>query len=337
MSGLNRHRLTAILGLVIAIVASYLALKDVDLQELARAVASAQYVYVLPALVLTFLGYASRTWRWQILIAPLKRIPFTTIFPLLVIGFAWNVAIPLRIGELARAHLLGQRAQLSRSMLLATIVVERVLDGVAIMALLSLVAWLHPQLPEWVNDFSRIATLLFGIAFIALVMLMISEKLTLRILLLATARLPHAIGGRVNALALSFTQGFMALRSPSHVLLIALSTCMIWLIEIASYAVFFPAFGLSLDGPTFFSAANFYAVILNLTTLVPSSPGFVGTMQYFGKLALSVFEVEPAIALSLTVIAHATQLFVILALGLWAIWHEGLSIKRIEQVTVELE
>lgn len=325
------------MGAVVAIAATYFALKDVNGPEILAALSSAHYAYLLPALIITFVGYFARAWRWQLMIDPVRRIPFKTVFPLLVIGFAWNYAIPLRIGELVRAHLLGQRANLSRSLLLATIVVERVLDGVAIVALLSLVGWLHPALPDWVYEFTRVASVLFGIALLGLLILMLSEPLALRLLRAITAHLPHALGARINNLALSFVRGYDALRSPSRLLMVMLATLVGWAVEAASYAVLFPAFSLSFDASSFVSASAFYAVVLNLTTLIPSSPGFVGTTHYFGKLALSVFDVEPATALSLTVIAHAVQLLVILSLGAWALWREGLSVKRLEQVTVEVE
>jgi len=333
----DRTRITAVCGGLVALVAAYFALKDVNLQELREALTSANYLYVIPALLIAYLGYFARAWRWQIMVEPLKRIPFREIFPILVIGFAWNYAIPLRIGELVRAHLLGQRANVSRTTLLATIVVERVLDGVAIIALLALVSLLHPDLPAWVADFSRIALLLFGVALGGLVMLIVSEPFTLRVLAAVTSHLPNAIGARVNAVAQSFVLGYDALCSPARLLRVIVSTVAVWVIEIASYAIFFPAFGLRFDTPTFISASSFYAVVLNLGTLVPSSPGFVGTLDEFGKSALGVFNVNDATALSLTVIAHAVQLIVILSLGAWALWHEGLSVKSLERVTAEDE
>ncbi len=332
-----RTQIATLIGIAIAIAAAYFAIKDVNLQELRDALTSANYIVIIPALLITYIGYLARAWRWQLMIAPLKRIPFREVFPILVIGFAWNYAIPLRIGELVRAHLLGQRANVSRTALLATIVVERVLDGVAIMALLALVSLLHPDLPAWVVDFSRIALLLFGVALAGLLMLIVSEPFTLRLLTALTSRLPHALGTHVNALAHSFVLGYAALCSPGRLLLVLIATVTGWAIEIASYAIFFPAFGVRFDVPTFISASSFYAVVLNLGTLVPSSPGFVGTLDEFGKTALGVFNVDVATALSLTVVAHAVQLIVILSLGAWALWHEGISVKSLERVTAEVE
>ena len=316
-------------GLLVALIAGYFAVRDVDGAKLLSALSSAQYGYVVPSLLVAFAGYFARAWRWQLMIDPLKHVPFKRIFPLLVIGFAWNVLIPLRIGELARAHLLGIRENISRSALLATVVVERVLDGVAIIAILSLVGWLSPGLPAWVADFSRVALVLFGIALAGLLMLMFSERFTLRLLVRFTHLLPHGLALRVNRLAASFVQGYTALRSPSRLPLIAIATVAGWFIEIATYAVLFPAFGLSLSPPEFVSATSFYAVVLNLATLVPSPPGFVATIEGFGVAALSVFHIDPAAALSLTVVGHAIQLIVIIALGAWALWHEGFSVYEV--------
>ncbi len=333
---MTRNRVTLAVGLAVALGAAYFAFKDINAQQLLNALASAQYGYVVPALLVTYSGYLVRTWRWQLMVAPVKRISIKTIFPLLVIGFAWNLLLPLRIGEVVRAHLLGQREGVSRTMLLATIVVERVLDGVAIMALLALVGGLTPNLPMWVADFTQVALMLFGVALVGLVMLIVSESFTLRWLMAITSRIPEAIGGRINILAQSFVRGYVALHSPSRLALIVFATFIGWFIEAASYAILLPAFGLRFNVPTFISASSFYAVILNLNTLIPA-PGGGGTTEYFGTLALSVFGVEQATALSLTVVGHAIQLFVITTLGAWAVWREGFSLRRIEQVTAEVE
>jgi len=242
----------------------------------------------------------------------------------------------LRIGELVRAHLLGQRENVSRSTLLATVVVERVLDGVAIMALLALVAWLQPALPTWALDFSRAALLIFGIVFVGLVILILSEPLALRLLAITLRFVPYAIAIRLDVLARTFTQGFHGLRSPTLLLQVTLSTMVIWLVEAMSYAVLFPSFALAFEANTFISAVSFYAVSLNLATLIPT-PGGGGTTELIGQQALSIFGVNASTALSLTVIAHVIQLVVILSLGAWALWREGLSVKRLGQMTAESE
>jgi glycosyltransferase 2 family protein len=326
-----RAGVTVFAGLAVAVAASYFALKDINVEKLGAALATAQYGYVIPALLVVYMGYAARAWRWQLMIAPLKQIPFRKIFPLLVIGFAWNVLIPLRVGEIVRAHLLGQRENVSRPALLATVIVERVLDGVAIMALLALVGILDPGLPGWVEDFTRIALLLFGVALAGLVMLIVSERFTLRLIERLTTFVPHVLAARINRFAQSFVQGYVALRSPSQLFWIAVATVVGWLIEIGSYAILFPAFGLNLAPPAFISATSFYAVVLNLATLVPSPPGFVATIEGFGVAALDVFHINRESALSLTVVGHAIQLVVIITLGLWALWHEHLTPSEVAQ------
>ena len=332
-----RNTLTVVLGLAVAMVASYFAVKDINFDKLGTALAGAQYIYVIPGLIVVYAGYAARAWRWQLMIAPLKPVPFRRVFPLLVIGFAWNVLIPLRVGELVRAHLLGRREGVSRPALLATVFVERVLDGVCIVALLALLGFLYPALPAWVEDFSRIALLLFGVALAGLLMLVISEPFTLRLLLRVTSFLPHALATRINTFALAFMQGYIALRSPWRLLWIMLATALGWLIEIGSYAILFPAFGLNLPLPAFISATSFYAVVLNLATLVPSPPGFVATIEGFGVAALGVFHIDAESALSLTVVGHAIQLFAIITLALWALWHERLTPSQVAEGASDTE
>ena len=160
-----RAGVTMFAGLAVAVVASYFALKDINAERLGAALASAQYGYVIPALLVVYAGYAARAWRWQLMIAPLKQIPFRKIFPLLVIGFAWNVLIPLRVGELVRAHLVGPAGKRQPPGAAR----DRHRRARAGWESPSWRCWrwsgfLYPGLPGWVEDFTRIALLLFGIA-----------------------------------------------------------------------------------------------------------------------------------------------------------------------------
>ena len=102
--------------------------------------------------------------------------------------------------------------------------------------------------------------------------------------------------------------------------LLVVSSTLIWAVEVGSYAALFPAFALGLSAASFWPAALLMAVVFNLITLVPSSPGYVGSLQFAGVLALSAFGVGAAEGLAVSVIAHASQLAVVLTLTAWAVW-----------------
>ncbi len=120
-------------GLLISVVFLYLAFRKIDYQELWATLVTVRYWWLLPGLAIYFVGVFVRTWRWQLLLNPLKKAPFKTLFPIINIGYMGNNVFPLRMGEVLRAVVLKRRESVSISGSLATIVVERIFDAVVVM------------------------------------------------------------------------------------------------------------------------------------------------------------------------------------------------------------
>jgi uncharacterized protein (TIRG00374 family) len=96
------------LAIVIALALSALFFYGTDFAEIGETFRNANYVYLLPAIALYFVGVLMRAVRWHFLLRSLKPIAFTRLFQITVIGYMANDLLPLRIGELARAFILGE-------------------------------------------------------------------------------------------------------------------------------------------------------------------------------------------------------------------------------------
>jgi uncharacterized protein (TIRG00374 family) len=132
-SGLVR----AVVGVAISLVALWLVLRSVDLAEVADVLRSADWRWVGVLFGFVFVDLGFRTLRWQRLLAPVAPVPYTHTLSYLLIGYLANNVLPARIGELVRSHYAGDREGISRSTTLGTIVVERVIDLVSVVAIAS--------------------------------------------------------------------------------------------------------------------------------------------------------------------------------------------------------
>ncbi|MBI4769518.1 MAG: flippase-like domain-containing protein [Chloroflexi bacterium] len=103
------------------------------LNDLSGALAGANYWWLLPGVAVYFVGVWARAWRWHYLLRPLKRIPTGTMFPIVAIGYMGNNIYPARAGELLRAYVLRRKAGVPVSASLATILIERIFDGVVML------------------------------------------------------------------------------------------------------------------------------------------------------------------------------------------------------------
>src|SRR5512141_2014906 len=121
------------LGVLISIVFIWLALRGLRLDQFWGSVQSANYWWLLPGIAVYFVAVWARAWRWHYLLKPIKAIPTRAVFPITTIGYMGNNIYPARAGEVLRAVILKRKEGVSVSASLATIVVERIFDGVVML------------------------------------------------------------------------------------------------------------------------------------------------------------------------------------------------------------
>jgi glycosyltransferase 2 family protein len=325
------RRLSPVIGLLMTVVFLILVFLNVDIAKLGTALRSADYIYVLPALLLTSIGYLVRTARWRIILEPTKRVSFGSAFTVLIIGFTANNLLPARIGELVRAYALGRKENLSKSLSLATIIVERVFDGITIMGFLAGLSLVY-ALPGWGQVLARGGALVFGTALFGIIMLLFQEKLALSILALILRPFPARLGNAVQRIARFFLGGLHALRSGRSLAWIAALSIVVWTLEAASYYMMTLAFHLPLDGINRVYASVFLLTVLNLGNIVPAAPGYAGSFEFFTVQALTTFSsgVTSEMALGMALLSHAYQYILITGLGLFFIYREGLSLRTLQ-------
>src|SRR5512141_1702931 len=120
-------------GVLISVLFIWLALRGLRLDQSSTALHHAHYWWLLPGIAVYFVGVWVRAWRWHYLLGPIKKIPTNTMFPITTIGYMGNNIYPARAGEVLRAVILKRNERVSVSASRATIVVERIFDGVVML------------------------------------------------------------------------------------------------------------------------------------------------------------------------------------------------------------
>jgi uncharacterized protein (TIRG00374 family) len=306
------------LGLLISIVFLYFALRGLSLDDVWEAVQTADYIWLLPGVAVYFLGVVVRAWRWHYLLRPLKKISTASMFPIVTIGYMGNNIYPARAGEVLRAVILRDREGVPVSASLATIIVERVFDGVVMLAFVFL------NLPElarltadsgFVGSIQEVALIGAGAFVGALLIFLLAAmfpNVTQRVI---DWLIDHFMLVRwresTRDLAMRFLSGLESLRSPQEALMIFLTTVIIWLLETGKYWFIMHAFPFAVS----FFALMLMNGIVNLTTTLPSAPGYVGTFDAPGIALLVAYGVAPEIAAGYTLVLHAALWLPITVLG----------------------
>jgi glycosyltransferase 2 family protein len=314
-------------GVLISIIFIWLAVRGLKLNEFWGAVKQANYWWLLPGIAVYFVGVWVRAWRWHYLLGPIKKIPTTTMFPITTIGYMGNNIYPARAGEVLRAVILKRKEGVSVSASLATIIVERIFDGVVMLA------FVFVNLPElakltgssgFVGNIQQVAIMGTGIFLGALIIFLLAAmfpQVTEKIGLWAIFHLaPKRLHIRLISISKRFLDGLASLRSPLNVLMVFLTSVIIWLLETGKYWFVMHAFDFSVS----FFALMLLNGIANLATTIPSAPGYIGTWEAVTKAVLVAFLVEPETALGYAVVLHVALWLPITALGAYYLTREGI-------------
>lgn len=326
----KRQIVSALIGIAISVGFLALALYRVDFAQVGQAFAHADYRLISISALFTLASYALRSMRWHRLLFPQKDIAFKRLFPILVIGFALNNVLPGRPGEFARGILLGQREKISKTLGISTVVLERVADGLTLIALLAALA-IFIELPGWGKQVETVSILLFGAAFLFLALMLWRERWMTHLLHRVIHRLPARFGHRIGEMFASFILGLHSLRSPRDLFVIVVSSFAIWLCEALSYFLVLSAFNLLRFPTERILAALFVMIIVNLSISIPAAPGGIGPFEWAGTLALSAFGVTGAFALPAILISHMVQYLLITGLGVIFMAHEGIRFTLVQQ------
>ncbi len=316
------------LGLLISGVFLYLALRGLRLQDVLGALQGANYVWLIPGVMVYFMGVAVRAWRWQYLLKPVKVVPFKQSFEIVTIGYMGNNIFPARLGEVLRAVVLKQREDVPISASLATIIVERVFDGVVMLAFvfLNLGALANIQGSSgFIGSIQSLAVwgaaIFLGVLAVFLLAAMFPERSKWIITWFSDRLVPERFRENLLGMAFKFLGGLEALRSPREALMIFFTSVIIWLFETGKYWFVMQAF----DFDVSFFALMLMNGIVNLATTIPSAPGYVGTFDAPGIAVLEAFGVAKATAAGYTLVLHVALWFPITALGLYYLY-TGLKI-----------
>ncbi len=313
-----KKRWQLVLGILISVLFLYLALRGMKLEEAWQAIVHARYAWILPGIAVYFIGVWVRAWRWHYLLRPLKRISTASMFPIVAIGYMGNNIYPARAGEVLRAVILKDREGVPVSASLATIIVERIFDGVVMLAFVFL------NLPElarltadsgFVGNIQDLALIGAGVFVAALLVFLLAAMFPLvteRVVnFLIDRLLPDRWREKVRAIALRFLTGLESLRSPQEALMIFFTTAIIWLLETGKYWFVMHAFSFEVS----FFALMLMNGIVNLATTLPSAPGYVGTFDAPGIAVLVAYGVGREVAAGYTLVLHVALWFPITILG----------------------
>jgi glycosyltransferase 2 family protein len=325
------------MGISLALVIYLFFFFPVHYGRLWASLASANAVLLLLAAGLLAGTLAIRSWRWQYLLKPLKEVEFSSLMSATSIGMMANMIFPLRLGEIVRAVVLGHREHMDKSASLATVVIDRLLDGFTILFILA-VLLLVSSLPlegglaraVWWGGLAMLA-LYLGV-FVFLFYLYHATAQALQAVRRIDMVLPLRWVDKLSQFLESFSAGLQPLGRKEYLGQIIVTSIMLW----GTYGLFnflvVLAFQLQLPLTVGFLLVVFQA----FAVMVPSSPGFVGTYHAASVACLTLWGVSPEVALSVALVMHAIGFFLTIGIGASYLWGIGVSLHDITRPGMDI-
>lgn len=296
----------AALGVTISLVALALVARTVDLDAAWATLRTADLRWVALLLLFACGDILLRAVRWKVLLAPLARVPLSATLASLLVGYLANNLLPARLGELVRSHDLSLRTRVSTSTVLGTVVVERVVDTLVVVAIAS-AAILVLSVRGVVAS-----AVLVGLAVTALLVLAVAAGIYAH-------RLPGA--DRVRDLldrwprvrdVLRRLRDGLAVASDMRTMTMAIALSIgSWSFTVLAFAAAAQAVGIE---PTMGQAALLAAGV-NLATAIPAGPGYVGTFELAAVTISASVGIPAEAALAFAILVHATSLLLTSAGG----------------------
>ena len=338
-------------GIIISVVALYFAFKNVPLGELFNYLASINYFWVIPAVLIALLSFALRALRWRIILESTRKIGVWSAYHPMMIGFMINCVLPGRLGEVARPVILQKEEKIPFTTGLATVVAERVFDICILLILFMLTVsmlQIDPSqnvifgsynlnldtLNKVFNGLLKIgALLIIGMALFSIGKI---RKIIYTIILSIPdwlffagdkfkSRLKTKVCEPLIGMLKNVSSGFILIRNPNKILYCAVLSILIWGLAALSYYIFsFGSPGVSLS----YLEMTTVMVIVCFFISLPSVPGWWGLWEAGGVFALSLFGISTKEAAGFTLANHAIQVIPVIIAGFASAMYLSVNIRQ---------
>jgi glycosyltransferase 2 family protein len=297
-----------------------------EMSQIGAALGDADWRLIPAAIALYFTAVWLRSLRWGLLL-PEHAVKTSALFRALVVGFTVNDLLPLRMGEVARAYLLARWCRVPYGTTMASLVVERVLDGLSLAVLLLISLRLVPSAPGYLLAVGVLAAAIFLTAAALLALAAWRASAIMAVAGFVARLLPARIGTLIEQLAENFARSLALVHSAGRLVRLLALSLLAWCLELGLFFILLVSFGLAASYPLALlvgSAANF-------ATLVPSSPGYAGTFDaVLIKVLQDVAGTGAVPAFSYDVVVHWVVLYIpVVVLGTLVLWRSHMTFGQI--------
>ena len=324
--------------IVLALAAGLLALflHNVDLWRVVAAIGRARPAWLALSLATMFVNLAIRALRWQYLLEPLGKTSFGNAFRATAVGFAASSVLPARAGEVIRPYFLARHERMSATGAFATVILERLLDTVTVLALLASFVFvfgreLSAAKPGLFTAVKWAGASAGAVALAALLVLFVLAGNPAglgRTLARLEEVVPSRLAGLIARVAEKFAIGLGTIRRPGRLLVALAWSFPLWL----SIALGIWAVAVAFHVAVPFTGSFLLVALLVIGGAVPT-PGAIGGFHEAFRIGTTMFYGVPNDrAVGAAIVLHLFSIGPSLLLGLFFAAQVGLNLAGMRQL-----
>lgn len=304
------------LGMLISIAFILLLAFIIDPNKVATAIVSAEYWWLIPAVLISLSSFIFRAFRFKIILGPIRKISLRRSYQYIAINYMANNVLPARAGEVMLSYVVRQQEQVPISSSFSVTMLGRILDGLLLLGVLA-ISLQSISAPGWTSTVLLLGLIAFGGAMTFMLWLIFGKsdhwstmrQWTYGIIPSWLDKIFHIGANQLK----QFRKGVLPLRDYRIFSGVIAASILNWICEGTVYYLVGQAFNFDL------SLMNWLFVIAltNLATAIPSAPAGFGTFHgaAVGSLLALGAGISPNAAAAYALILHATQVIPITALG----------------------
>jgi len=319
-------RVVALAGVALSIGLIVVGIRSFPLDQVAHTLAAADLRWMLAGALFYLLPLPVRGLRWVTLLRAVKPVSVVTASEVYAFGTLANNVLPARLGDVARAFVLAKKEKISASSSFATIMLERIFDGLVVVGFFLTVLVIAPPTAGWTFGLAWAMGLVFSAAVLGSAFVAWQEERATKVAAFLVRPLPAALGEKILGLVKKLALGLHALKSARATATVIGCSILIWVLEAGVYAFVQQALGLDIP----LHGLVVVMAVLTLGLTAPSAPGFVGVFEGLVIAGVGLYGVEGAPALAFALAVHAVHFSIGTLLGAIAAWRMGLRVRDIQ-------
>lgn len=331
-----------IIGLVISVFFIIVILHQLDFKKTCDAFKHIDLLYLLFAIPIYYLSFLLRAFRWKNLLSN-HNLTIRSLISALFIGYTANNLLPARMGEIYRAHMFGKKEGIKRSGVFASILLERIFDGIIIFFIL-IILIIQRYTKPWLFHLAFGAGSIFAIGLVILFTFAklgnsrllqkksssLYEKFRENVLIKVPENFRNKIIKFINNIVYfinSFIEGLSVFNNPVASLKSLILTFLIWLLEGITTFFVIKSFGI----PMGITASVFVVCVTTFSTMIPAGPANIGTYQFGYIMAFKIFNIAKETAFAVSIINQFITIVLVALAGIFFMWKDHINIKELEE------